>query len=165
MNHCIALAVFAAAAMLPPDTVSRKPDFSGTWVMDPVRSESAHQATPITSMSLVIRQSPSDISIETTRGETAENLTYRLDGSEMSIPGRSEVPVRTRARWEGAKLFTETARSINGAAVTVTHVLSLDKAGKALTIEKTLTVQHGYQATGGKNSGSGKDVFVRARAK
>ena len=166
----IGLALLAVITAFPQGARDGKPDFSGTWTMDPARSESAHQGLPLGSITLVIQQSPSDVSVETRRSETekaaasTETLTYRLDGSELSLVGRSDVPVRTRARWEGRKLVTETARTIHGAAVTLLHVLSLDSAGKVLTIDKTLTVQHGYQATGGRNSGSGKDVFVRAKA-
>ena len=41
------------------------------------------------------------------------------------------------------------------------HVFSLDASGKELTIDKTFTVQHGYQFQGAKNTGSGKDVFIK----
>ena len=43
-------------------------DFSGVWQMDPSRSESAHQATPIGSFTLVIKQAATELSIETRRG-------------------------------------------------------------------------------------------------
>ena len=138
--------------------------------MDPARSESAAQTAAVTSMTLVIKQSASDLSIETRKGgsdkstPTVETLKYRLDGSELSMPGDSEVPVKTRARWDGSKLITDTAGNINGAAVTLTHVLSVDTAGKVLTIEKTLAVQHGYQGQSGKNSSSGTDIFVKAKS-
>jgi hypothetical protein len=45
------------------------------------------------------------------------------------------------------------------------HVFSLDASGKELTIDKTFTVQHGYQFQGAKNTGSGKDVFIKRRGR
>jgi hypothetical protein len=44
-------------------------DFSGVWRMDSSRSESAHQATPIGTVTLVIKQTATELSIETRRSE------------------------------------------------------------------------------------------------
>jgi hypothetical protein len=52
---------------------------------------------------------------------------------------------------------------VNRATVTIEETLSLDPKGKEITIDRTLTVQHGYTMRGAKNYSSGKDVFVKAR--
>lgn len=143
-------------------------DFSGVWQMDPSRSESAHQDVPIGPVTLIIKQSASDVSIETRRGQphkraiSSETLAYKLDGSEISIAGDAGE-VKTKAHWDGTKLVTETERNVHDATVTTMHVFSLDASGKELTIDKTLTVQHGYQFPGAKNTGTGKDVFVKSK--
>lgn len=146
------------------------PDFSGTWSMDPARSESAHQAVPIGSVTLIIRQTPAELTIETRRSGSkkspsfTETLTYKLDGSERTAPGNAGVPVRTWAHWDGEKFVAETARQVQGSSITTMHVFSLDASGRELTLDKTLSVQHGYQGQGAKSTGTGKDVFIRAKS-
>jgi hypothetical protein len=146
------------------------PDFSGVWRMDPSRSESAHQAVPIGPVTLIIQQNAAELSIETRRTQkgkpsiSSETLTFKLDGSENSIVSDAGAQIQAKAHWNGTKLITETSRNINGSTVTTMHVFSLDASGKELTIDKTLTVQHGYQFAGANNTGRGKDVFIKSKA-
>ena|ERR1041385_285750 len=163
--------VFAlcAATLLPSfeATAGQPTDFSGVWQMDLSRSDSAHQGTPIGPVTLIIREGASELSIETRRREkdkpSAEVLLYMLDGSEKSNTGNAGGEIVTKARWNGTKLVAETIRDVHGATVTTTHVLSLDASGKELTIDKTLTVQHGYQFQGANNTGRGKDIFIKRK--
>lgn len=142
-------------------TAGTNPDFSGTWKMDMVRSESAHSGVPSEPVTLVIKQTPAELSIETRRGGQTETLVYRLDGSESQKPAEDNGPFQWRARWEGTKLVTETHRNVNRATVTITEALSVDRKAKELTVDRTLTVQHGYTMRGTKNYSSGKDIFVK----
>ena len=136
-------------------------DFSGVWQMDPSRSESAHQATPIGTFTLVIKQAATELSIETRRSErrksaiSSETLTFKLDGSENLIDGNYGVQITAKAHWDGTKLITETERSIQGSTVTTMQVFSLDASRKEMTVDNTLTVQHGYQSQGVNNTGRG----------
>ncbi len=146
-------------------------NFSGVWKMDDSRSESAHQATPIGPVSLKISQTPGEFVIATRRSEadssvvTTETLTCKLDGTDFINGGDSEVKIKSKAHWDGPKLVVETAREINGSTVTTHQVFELDREGKELTVQKTLTVQHGYQGPGQqKASSSGVDVYVKAGA-
>jgi hypothetical protein len=167
----IVLAV-SVAALVFPFTVAgqRASDVSGTWKMDASRSESAHQAVPIGPVTLVIKQTATELSIETRRGQPdrratpGEILTYKLDGSETTATGTDGEPVKCAIHWDGAKLITGTTRNIQGATITTQYVHSLDRSGKEMTVHKTLTVQHGYQFEGAKNSGTGTDVFIKAKA-
>src|SRR5262252_7430391 len=94
-----------------PLSAAQPPDFSGVWEMDRKRSASALQGVPIGPVTLAIDQKADHITVETRRKEnpksasTSETLTFRLDGAETSIAGNSG-PVKTRARWDGAKLVT-----------------------------------------------------------
>ena len=161
-----AWAPVAAMLLLTAATVSGV-NLSGTWKMDPSRSESAHQAVPIGPVVLIIKQTATEITIETRRteaGKTAveiELLKYKLNGAETTIPLKGKEPVTAKAHWEGDKLITETERSIQDASVTTRNVHTLNRTGKELTVEKTLTVQHGYQSQGAKSYGTGTDVFVK----
>lgn len=155
------------ALMVASAAPGQAPDFAGTWRMDVARSESAHQAVPVGPITLVITQTAAELIVETTTAagrDTAastETLAYKLDSTENTMAGSSGTLVKTRARWDGPKLVTQTLRTVNGAPVTIQHVYMLGAGGKELTIDKTLTVQHGYQSAGGNNVGTGKDVFVR----
>jgi hypothetical protein len=167
MRQIIALSCVALLSLQA--TVQQPTDFSGVWEMDASRSVSALQGTPIGPVTLVINQQSTDLSIETRRKEPrkpallSEVLTYKLDGSESSNVGNSGVEIKAKARWDGNKLVAETERKIQGSTVTTMHVFSLDASGKELTIDKTLTVQHGYQFQGANNTGTGRDIFVRRK--
>lgn len=161
--------IFSLAA--PFAAIGQSPvDFSGMWKMDAERSESAHQAVPIGAVTLIIKQTATELSIETRRAEPnksatrSELLTYKLDGSETTTSGPDGASIKCRSHWEGNKLITGTTRNIQGATVTTLYVHNLDPTGKELTVNKTLTVQHGYQFEGAKSYGSGTDVFIRTKA-
>lgn len=148
------LGILISSLISPMARSASRPDFSGAWELD------APSAARVT---LTIKQTPAEVTIETRSG-ASDVLTYKLDGSETTVAGASGTPITTRARWEGAKLVTETARTVNGAAVTTMHVLSLNSTGRELTVEKTLMVQHGYRSLVPRNTGSGKEVYLRAKA-
>ena len=158
----IALGGFVQSAM--PQSQG---DFSGTWKMDPSRSESAHQDVPVGSSTMVIRLMDGGLSIETTRGEEGkpaafhETLNFKPGGAETTSAGDGGVPVTGKARWEGTKLVVETARSVQGSTVTTLYVHTLSANGREMTIDKTLTIQHGYQGANARTTGQGKDIFVR----
>ena len=75
-----------------------KPDFSGTWTMDPSRSEAAAQGTPIGPVVLAIRQMPEELRIETTRNGTAQTIRYLPAAAKASSAGE---PVGA-FRWDGS---------------------------------------------------------------
>ena len=171
MGH-IKLASGAAALLFTiPFFAQEGVDLSGTWQMDASRSESAHQAVPIGPVTLVIKQTADDLSIETRLGEKGssavktETLNFKLNGIESSAVGNYGALVKLRAHWDGPKLIAETVRNIQDATVSTRQVYSLDASGKELTVDKTLTIQHGYQSPGANNNnvGKGKDVFVRGK--
>src|ERR1700676_1907738 len=167
----MAIAIFTMALVfsLTAGTQSNT-DFSGTWKMDAARSESAHQAVPIGPVTLVIKQSATELSIETRMSDPdkseihSDTLTYKLDGSESTVAGTDGTPIKSQAHWEGTKLVTGTTRNIDGSTVTTTYVHGLDPKVNELTVHKTLTVQHGYQFDEAKNYGTGTDVFINAKA-
>ena len=129
--------------------------------MDVTRSESAHSSAASEPVTLVIKQTAAELSIETRRGGRSETIIYKLDGSGSEKPAEGNGPFQWRARWEGTKLVTETHRNVNRATVTIAEILSLNGKAKELTVDRTLTVQHGYSIRGTKNYSSGKDVFLK----
>jgi len=159
--------------LLAPVCSQQVADFSGVWRMDAARSESAHQAVPIGPVTLIIKVTGSELSVETRRGDkgkrgvSSATLNFTLDGSENLVPSNSGAPIKTKAHLAGAKLVTETTRSIQGSTVTTVQTFSLAANGKEMIIDKTLTVQHGYQSTSAdaNNTGRGTDVFVRSTSR
>jgi hypothetical protein len=143
-------------------TPGESTDFSGTWEMDPARSETAHSTPSPGPVTLVIKQSPTDVSVETRRNSQSETLVYKLDGTVGKKPAQDNGPFEWRARWEGSKLVIETHRSVNRTTVTILETLTLDSKAKELTVDRKLTVQHGYTMRGAKNYSSGTDVFIKA---
>ena len=167
--HRVVLALLAGVLIVPLAALAQtQPDFSGTWTMDPSRSESAHQDVPIGAVSLVIRQTVADFSVETRRTQSkrssisSETLKSKLDGTESVNTGLSGIEIKVKAHWAGPKLIVETAREMNGSTITTMQTFELGANGNEITIQKTLTVQHGYQGPGApRSTGSGTDVFVR----
>jgi len=159
----VALAVLAAVSLWG----QKNPvDLTGTWRMDPSRSESAHQDVAIGPVTMVITQTGADVTIETIRQETnksapvREVLSYKLDGSESKTSADPEHSVVTKAHWDGAALIAETTRNVKDSTVTTLYAHRLNARGE-LVIEKTLMVQHGYQFAQAKTTGRGTDVFVK----
>ena len=169
MGRVLCLTVLLVA----PVCSQQAANFSGVWRMDATRSESAHQAVPIGPVTLVIKASPAALRIETRRaaagkgGASSETLNFSLDGSEHATFDKSGALMKTKGRVDGEKLVTEVTRNVQGSTVTSVQTFSLDAGGKELIIDKTLTVQHGYQSNNAddNNTGKGRDVFVRSKAR
>ena len=79
----------------------------------------------------------------------------------MTSIGNGGVTVTAKAHWDGDQLVVETVRSIEGSTVTTLYVHALSANKREMTIDKTLSVQHGYQGRSASNTGHGTDVFVR----
>ena len=164
MKRIILLCATAMTLFFAASWASPKPNihnnFSGTWQMDANRSESAHFGQPFVPVIFVIRQTPTQVRIETRRDGQSETLIYNMDGSASEQAAQANGPVSWSARWDGDKLVTETTRNINGSAVIITESRSLDGKGKEMIVYRTLAVQHGYES--GKTSSTAKDVFIKA---
>jgi hypothetical protein len=143
------------------------PDFSGTWTMDLSRSEAAAQGTPTGPVTVAIRQSPGEVNIETTRNGRTEAVRYL----PVSVKATAATEPMGSFRWDGSKLITRLVTDINKQAITVEEVRSLDPAGREMTVEVMLVVEHGYQSGGtgvarpqnSPNTSKGINVFVKAR--
>jgi hypothetical protein len=142
------------------------PDFSGTWTMDLSRSEAAAHGEPIGPVTVVIRQAPGEVRVETTQNGSVQAVRYVPEGSSPMV---ADDPSGT-FRWEGPQLITNLIAHVNQQAVTVTEARRLNAAGTEMTVAVTLVVQHGYQSgattLGAKNPpnvSTGTNVFLKAR--
>jgi hypothetical protein len=152
-------AATALATLLQPAPV----DFSGHWTLDRARSHSADTAAG--PAILVMKQTATELRIDTTRNGQTDNLVLRLDGTKAYHKGeRTSV-----TRWEGSQLVSDVSGYVNGRAVNVREIRSIDAAGE-LTIVATVAVQHGYDDTSankldraGSNATTFTDVYVKQR--
>ena len=131
-----------AAAVLAVATVAfaQKPDFSGTWTLDPEASGAPPAGTggggggggqrggggPMT-----VKQTADTLTIERQgRGGGAMTTTYKLDGSESEVT-MGQMTAKASAKWDGNKLVitTKTEQGEN--------VQTWSLAGGVLMIEGT----------------------------
>jgi hypothetical protein len=163
MKHALPAVLVALLAVPSSGLPQGKPDFSGTWIMDASRSESPVQNEPVKSMTVVIGQTPYEISIQTTRDERVQRITYRPGGPEAlgGGTGRGSL-VASIWYWQGDRLVTETLNDVNGMTVRTKAVHTLQSGSAELSIESLLVVEHGYTMRGGKNYGSVTDIFKKS---
>ena len=129
----IAATILAVATM----AWAQKPDFSGTWTLDPGgggRGGGALGNGPAT-----VRQTADVLTIERTMGDAKVTLTYKLDGTEsrnmMVGPGGQQADSMSTAKWDGARLTIVTKQEMDGQIVQSTEVWSLE--GSTLAVETT----------------------------
>ena len=154
----MAAAVFAVAAVA---FAQAKPDFSGTWTLDP---EASGMAAPggappagappagttgggggrggggsLGNGPATVKQTADALTIERTMGENKVVTTYKLDGTESknTMMGRGGTPMESVsvAKFDGGKLTITTKRDMGGQVVETTETWSV--AGPVLTIEST----------------------------
>ena len=163
MNYALPAALVASLVFTPSVAAQAKPDFSGTWIMDASRSGSAVSDEPIRSMTVVIKQSPTEINIETKRDDKVQTVTYK-SGSPDTMTGTSGRTGLLAAiwYWQGDRLVTETLSDVNGMTVRTKASHTLQAGGAELAIESLLVVEHGYTLRGGQNYGSVTNIFKRS---
>ena len=156
---------FMAAVVLAVASVAfaqAKPDFSGTWTLDPEASGmqagggGGRQGGRGMMGPMTVKVSGTTMTVERAgMGGNTMTTTYKLDGTESvnkMTMGRGEnmreVETKATAKWDGAKLVISTQRpGQGGEMMTSTETWSLD--GGNLVIE----------TTGGR--GGGKRVYKK----
>ena len=141
-----------AAAILAVATVAlaQKPDFSGTWTLDPASAPAAGGGGgggggrgggggALGNGPATVKQTADALTIERTMGDAKVTLTYKLDGTEsrntmMSRGGQSGDSVST-AKWDGPKLTIVTKQEMGGQVTESTQVWTVE--GSTLTVETT----------------------------
>ena len=152
------LTIVAAMSLTIRADAQTRPDFSGNWSMDRSRSQSAVQDEPIGPTTVVIAQTPTEMTMNVSRDGKSATVIYRFDGRPSAIPNGTAT-----SRWDGNALVTETIRTIQGQSVTAKETRRLNAAGDEMTVDTVLVVQHGYTVAGAKNYGAATDIFVRTR--
>ena len=141
----LARVVAIAAAILAVSTMAwaQKPDFSGTWTLDPASAPAAGGGggggSALGNGPATVKQTANALTIERTMGDAKVTLTYKLDGSESRnmMIGRGGQPADSMsiAKWDGGKLTIVTKQEMDGQITESTQVWTV--AGNTLTVETT----------------------------
>ena len=133
-----------AAAILAVATVAwaQKPDFSGTWTLDPASAPAAGGGGgggALGNGPATVKQTADALTIERTMGEAKVTLTYKLDGTESRnmMMGRGGQPADSLsiAKLDGPKLTIVTKQEMDGQVTESTQVWTVE--GSTLTVEAT----------------------------
>jgi hypothetical protein len=135
-----------AAAILAVATVAwaQKPDFSGTWTLDPASAPTAGGGRgggggALGNGPATVKQTDDALTIERTMGDAKVTLTYKLDGTESRnmMMGRGDQPAdsSSTAKWDGPKLTIVTKQEMDGQVEEYRQVWTVE--GSTLTVETT----------------------------
>ena len=138
------VAVMAAAVLAVATVASaQKPDFSGTWTLDPASAPAAggggRGGGALGNGPATVKQTADALTIERTMGDAKVTLTYKLDGTDsrnmMMGRGGQQADSLSNAKWDGPRLTIVTRQEMEGQITESTQVWSLD--GSTLTVETT----------------------------
>jgi hypothetical protein len=150
MKRVLLLAATMAAILPFAARAQGKPDFSGTWTLDTAKSDPAPagRGGGGGAATQTIKQTGTELSIQTEGRQGPQTMTYKLDGSESKNEqmGRGGAQtVVSKAKWDGSSLVIESTREIQGMSITSKEVRTLDSGGKEMKIETTIQAPQGEQ--------------------
>jgi len=144
MRHGLFTVVLASTvAAWVPQQAPVKPDFSGTWKLDPAASVVAPAPgvsgdattggiSPALLEPIIVKQNAETLSVTQKPGDDPFTFTYRLDGSTSKLAwpsGAGETVEATAvAKWDNDKLQIATSIPINGAVYKNTETWSLTQS-------------------------------------
>ena len=138
MKQLVAYIAALIICITCPAWAGSNPDFSGTWVLDPVHSDLGKMAgaaqMPLQKIVLVLRQTEKELAIERNSGSRKEITTYKLDGSESLNPLSGGSSSTTTMKWENGCLHGKTLANYGGKDVEIRDVRSLSPDGKTMNL-------------------------------
>lgn len=142
MKRLLAVTAVSAMALALTAHAQKKPDFSGTWLIDQAATSAAGGGAPsgagaargagMGAAGIVIKHDGDTFTIQsgTTGGLT---YNYKLDGVEREVTA-GRVALKALSKWEGDKLVIEQTRAgADGTPLKTTTTYSLDKDGNLWT--------------------------------
>jgi hypothetical protein len=125
-----------ALALVMSTYAQKKPDFSGSWKLDPEASGMAAGGAPGGGggrmgggpAAMTVKQTDDALTVESEGRQGPVTRTYKLDGSETEVT-MGQMTAKVSAKWNGDKLVI-TTKTDNGEQ---TATWSVD--GSTLTIE------------------------------
>jgi hypothetical protein len=124
-----------------------KPNFAGTWVLDPAKSEMGGgpggggrgpggAPGPVT-----ITQTATELTIERTMGQNTVKTVYKFDGSQ-SVNETPRGKTTIVSKWEGAKLASTIKSETQRGTMESTETRSLAADG-TMVVEMTMNTPNG----------------------
>jgi hypothetical protein len=88
---------------------AQKPDFSGVWTpdVDPAAAAAAGGGGRGGGGPMTVKQTATELSVETQGRNGPQTRTYKLDGSETEMP-MGQATAKVSAKWDGSKLVITT---------------------------------------------------------
>jgi len=117
-----------------------KTDFSGTWKMDPAKSDFGHGPKPTYRLDIITHNDPNfkdKITQRNEKGEGSWEMNYTTDGKPCHNMPEGK-PFDATAHWEGDALVVDSEGALGG-HVTIKDRYSLSPDGKTMTIRRHLT--------------------------
>ena len=144
VSSALLLTLLAVApAVAGAQAAATRPDYSGTYVLDPAQSEG--QMVP-QKMTLKIAQAATGHTVDRTitgqMGETTSQVKYALDGSTSKNTinmGPNPVEVSTVVAWEGDSPVLTSSMQAGGGDAQIVEKWSLADAGKKLTVDRKIS--------------------------
>jgi hypothetical protein len=139
MRNVVRTALLALALASSPALAAT--DFSGTWVLDPAKSDfgagAAAAKSNMAKVTLVIKQTPTTLTTERKVGDQTGTAIQKLDGSPSVNKTPSGADVTSTSTWVGNTLTTKSKAVIQGTPTESSEVRSLGDGGKTMVIEIT----------------------------
>jgi hypothetical protein len=88
---------------------AQKPDFSGVWTpdVDPAAAAAGGGGGRGGGGPMTVKQTATELSVETQGRNGAQTRTYKLDGSETEV-AMGQMTAKVSAKWDGSKLVITT---------------------------------------------------------
>jgi len=145
-----AAGLWLAPAAYPQTTSQPKaeshPNFSGTWVMNPQKSDFGDVSAP-DSLRYVIRHTGANLVLTSTQDGVTTRLEMTTDGQERVTQSEEDSEIWARVYWEEKTLVWQGRRKAKPAhqvdPVSWTSRWSLSEDGKVLTVKRQITVVQG----------------------
>ena len=142
ISSALLLTLLAVAPAVADAQAAARPDYSGTYVLDPAQSEG--QMVP-SKMTLKIAQAPTGLTVDRTitgqNGETTSQVKYALDGSTSKNTinmGPNPVEVSTVVTWESESPVLTSSMQAGGGDAQIVEKWSLADGGKKLTVDRKI---------------------------
>jgi hypothetical protein len=142
LTLCAALVLTASGA-----TAADHPDFSGTWTLNPAKSNFGFAPIPKKLEYRIVHKDPDlkfTIVMSTLSGEAPHEIVCSTDGKQ-SIAHNAAGEMRTMARWEGDVLIITSRQDAGGNEVRTEERWSLSPDRKQLTVENSFSSPGGQE--------------------
>ena len=146
MNRVLTRRFFSALTVLALAGVAvaqdeKRPNFTGTWKMNPEKSDYGRLPKPTKFDRKIVHADPSvnlTSTFGTPQGEVVTEFKYSTDGKESSNSVRG-TEVKSIGKWEGPTLVINSKRgAANGVEITTAERWTLSEDGKSMMVHTTI---------------------------